>query len=173
MTFRSVLTGSSFVALALTITTAATADGRAAQATTKAPCVAKPITVGGSSGTQLCGPARATVKVGGKTYAFKEGFCAHDLQNKLALQLSLGTDVPVFGRGKPNYGRPLFALTLTTTAQEGTLLALDFAGHKLVPSDTLVDASFRPSAALKGTFHGKGVSGSWNCHGGIYKLNQG
>jgi hypothetical protein len=122
---------------------------------------------------QFCGPASATLKVGGKTYSFKEGFCAHDLQNKLALQLSLGTDVPVFGSGKPNHGRPLFELTLSTTAQKGTLLALDFAGRKLVPGDTVVDASYHASAALKGTFQGKGVSGAWNCHGGIYKLNQG
>ena len=62
---------------------------------------------------------------------------------------------------------------MSTTAHQGTLLELDSAGRKLVPDDTAVDASYQPSAALKGTFHGKGVSGTWNCHGGIYKLNQG
>jgi hypothetical protein len=172
MTVRPLVTGSSFVALALIVTTAATADGRVEHATTKAPCVAKPITVGGNAGTQFCGPASATVKVGGKTYSFKEGFCAHDLQNQLALQLSLGTDIPAF-TGKPDHGHPLFELTLSTTAQKGTLLAVDYAGRKLVPGDTLVDATYHASAALKGTFRGKGVSGAWNCHGGIYKLNQG
>jgi hypothetical protein len=173
MTVRAVLTRFGLIALTLAITSASTADGQGKRATTKAPCVAKPITVGGDSGLQLCGPASATVKVGGKTYSFKKGFCAHDLQNQLALQLSLGTDVPVFGSGKPDHGRPLFELTLTTSAQTGTLLALDFAGRKLVPDDTLVEASYDSSAALKGRFHGKGVSGTWNCHGGIYKLNQG
>jgi hypothetical protein len=172
MTIRSVLTAS-LIASVLTITVAEAAEGRGDNATTKAPCVAKPVTVNGSVGTQLCGPASANVKVGGKTYSFKEGFCAHDLQNKLALQLSLGTDVPVFGSGKPNHGRPFFELSLTTTAQKGTLESLDFAGRQLVPDDTPVSVSYKVGAALKGTFEGKGVSGSWNCHGGIYKLNQG
>jgi hypothetical protein len=165
--------GAGVVALALTITSATTADGHVAHKATKAPCVAKPVTVAGSIGTQFCGPASATVKVGGKSYSFRAGFCAHDLQNQLALELSLGTDVPVFGRGKPNHGRPLFELTLTTTAQQGSLLALDVDGRKLVAGDTRVDASYNASAALQGTFRGKGVSGAWNCHGGIYKLDQG
>jgi hypothetical protein len=173
MRVKSTLGGSTLIALALTIANTASAEVPAAHAVTKAPCVAKPVTVAGSPGTQFCGPATAEVRVGGKIYSFKKGFCAYDLKNKLALQLSLGTDVPVFGAGKPDHGLPLFELTLTTTAQKGTFLALDAGGRKLVPDDTPVDASYTGSAALKGSFRGTGVSGSWNCHGGIYKLNQG
>jgi hypothetical protein len=171
MAVRSVQLASIFLAVTLAISTAAVADGRAAPDTTKAPCVAKPITVNGSIGTEFCGPATAAVKVGGTTYSFKDGFCAHDLQNQLALQLSLGTDIPAF-TGKPDHGRPLFELTLTTTAQKGTLLTVDYAARKVVPGGTSVTASFDATAALKGTFKGKGVTGAWNCHGGIYKLNQ-
>jgi hypothetical protein len=151
----------------------AVATAEAAPHTTKAPCIAKPVTVGGAAGTQFCGPGTATVKAGGKTYSFKDGFCAYDTQDKLALQLSLGTDIPVFGSGKPNHGRPLFELTLTTSAKSGTLLVVDLGGRKLVPGDTQITASYSSSAALKGTFKGKGVTGTWNCHGSSYKLNQG
>jgi hypothetical protein len=101
MTVRSALRGSSLIVPVLMIPTTAGADVRAAHAATKAPCVAKPVTVAGSPGTQFCGPATAKVRVGGKTYSFEKGFCAYDPQNKLALQLSLGTDVPVLGAGKP------------------------------------------------------------------------
>ena len=126
----------------------------------------------GTSGRSSAAPATATVKVGGHSYSFTKGFCAGDIQNHLALQLSLGTDIPSFS-GKPNRGLPLLAMTLSTSGKTGTLLTLDVGGRKLVPADTQVAASYKGSAAVKGTFSGRDVTGAWNCHGDIYKLNQG
>jgi hypothetical protein len=128
--------------------------------------------MGTSSGLQFCGPATAKVTVRGQTYSFKAGFCSHDLAHTLALQLSLGTDIPSFGGGgKPNQGRPLFELVLGTASQAGTLLTLDLGGRQLVADDIHVRAHYDASSALSGTLSGRDVSGSWNCKGTIYQLD--
>jgi hypothetical protein len=161
----------SLIALPLVTSTAAVAAPRSHGAAAK-PCQATIVTVRGHIGMKFCGPATAKVTVRGHTYSFTGGFCAADVDHKLALQLSLGWDIPAVS-GKPNLGKPLFDLGLPTSHETGTLRTLDVGGAKVLANDTAIQGVWSGSAALKGTFHGTGVSGSWNCGGEIYKLDQG
>jgi hypothetical protein len=168
---KRILIGIGAMGLPLVITTMAIGSTRSRPSAAK-PCQAQIVTVQGHTGMKFCGPATARVTVRGHTYDFRGGFCADDVYNMTALQLSLGWDIPAFS-GKPNLGKPLFDLVLTTSDETGTLATLDVGGRKLVQIDTAVQSVWSGSKPLKGTFRGDGVSGSWNCAGQIYNLHQG
>lgn len=144
------------------------ASGRAASGAP--PCIPKITTVKGKTEVAYCGPATATLKIGSKTYNFKNGYCGKDPTNKIALQLTLGTIVQ--STSPVNGGQPLFEMTLLSSslATIETVNA-DYGGEKVV-SVGLVSA--KGSIPSDGTFTAKGLStparftGSWNCHGVVY-----
>jgi hypothetical protein len=72
----------------------------AAAAPTRTSCTAGQFTKGGASGVQFCGPAKAIVKVGNKTYAFTSGTCA---KTSKYFYLNLGTEVLTGPKGTTNY----------------------------------------------------------------------
>jgi len=72
----------------------------AAAAPTRAACTAGPFTKGGASGVVFCGPAKATAKVGGKSYTFTSGSC---VRTSRYLYLNLGTEVLSGPRGSYSY----------------------------------------------------------------------
>jgi hypothetical protein len=130
-------------------------------------CTPKITKIKGHTAVVNCGPATATLHVGGKTYTFKNGTCAIQANGLPLVQLGTG----VVGV-KNNDGYPLFQL-------EG-----------LTKDDTTVSAnsgSFRLSALVgKATGNGKhgkivfsghtgdnsvSFSGSVNCHGVVRKTN--
>ena len=81
-------------ALAASIATAAAA------APTRTACTAGQFTKGGATGVQFCGPAKATVKLGSKTYQFSSGTCA---KTSTYFYLNLGTEVLSGPKGTYSY----------------------------------------------------------------------
>jgi hypothetical protein len=133
-----------------------------------APCVAKPVTIKGAAGLALCGPATATVTVGGKTYTFRNGFCAEPITNSDSFQLTLGVDVPAFGGPNNNGGKPGFSLDIAKHQTSAAVAFVYFGGHELVK---LAQVTLKGHGLPQGAFKGKtsAFSGTWNCHGVIYK----
>ncbi len=72
----------------------------AAAAPMRATCTAGQFTKGGASGVQFCGPAKATVKLGSKTYRFSNGTCA---RTATYFYLNLGTEVLTGPKGSYSY----------------------------------------------------------------------
>jgi hypothetical protein len=90
--------------------------GTAVAGSATPPCTPKVTTIGGKQAVVNCGPATATVKIGGKTYNFKNGFCQNSPANKEVLELSLGTTVET----KKPPSSPSFNLTATTSLAPST-----------------------------------------------------
>jgi len=160
------------VALAATATAvvalAAAAGTSTAARPSKAPCTPTPVTIKGNAGLSLCGPATATLTVGGKTYTFHNGYGAEPIANSDSFQLTLGFDVPAFGGPNENGGKPGFSLDIV---KHHTSAAVAFAysgGHELVK---LARVTLKGAVPAPGTFRGKtsAFTGSWNCHGVISK----
>jgi hypothetical protein len=129
-----------------------------------APCFSKHVMIAGKPALARCGPATATVSVGGRTYRFKNGTCATAPRTKTLLELNLGTlDLT----GSTNNNRGLAYLTLLVRATRTGAVLAGKEGKDL-PLGNLTASAALPGA---GTFTGKGVrfSGSWNCHGTVYK----
>lgn len=143
------------------------APGRAASSALP-PCIPKITTVNGHMQVAYCGPATATLKIGSKTYNFKNGFCGKDPKAKIALQITLGTIVE--SKSGVNGGQPLFEMTLLSTSVIAIeTVNADYGGAKII-STGFVSAK----GSSSGTFAAKGLStpahftGSWNCHGVIW-----
>jgi hypothetical protein len=139
--------------------------GTAAAGSTKLPCTPKITKIGGKPAVINCGPATATVKIGGKTYSFKNGFCQSSPANKAALLLSLGTTVET---SKPG-SAPYFDITVSTPSLAA--VNADYGG-KVIVLDSIV--SVKGKIPASGTFAGKNVTGgsftgTWNCNGVIVK----
>src|SRR5206468_13017366 len=63
-------------------------------------CTAGQTTVDGHSAITYCGPAKVTVRVGGKTYAFKGGSC---VKTSKSLSVNIGTVVLGIAKQTPAY----------------------------------------------------------------------
>ena len=72
----------------------------AAAAPTRTSCTPGQSTVDGHSAMTFCGPAKATVKVAGKTYSFKGGAC---LKTGKYLNVNIGTVVYGAAKQKQSY----------------------------------------------------------------------
>jgi hypothetical protein len=87
----------------LAVAALAVAAGAAAGATaapSRGACTPGPTKVDGHPANVFCGPAKATVKVAGKAYAFKGGQC---LKTGTSLTLNIGTVVSGVAKQKPQY----------------------------------------------------------------------
>jgi hypothetical protein len=96
-------TGSLTVLVALAIAAGLTAG--AAAAPTRAACTPGQTTVDGHNAMSFCGPAKATVKVKGKTYSFKGGSC---IKTGKYVNVNIGT--VVFGAAKQK--QPYFSVLI-------------------------------------------------------------
>ena len=72
----------------------------AAAAPTRTNCTAGQFTKGSASGVQFCGPAKATAKVGGKSYTFSSGTC---VRTSKYFYVNLGTEVLTGPKGTTSY----------------------------------------------------------------------
>ncbi|HEX2701897.1 MAG TPA: hypothetical protein VHM72_00500 [Solirubrobacteraceae bacterium] len=157
---------------------AAASDGSAANAhaaSSLPPCIPKFTTLKGHEAIEYCGPATATLVLGGKTYSFKDGYCSKDQKAGVELQVTLGTIVD--GQtSKGNAGAPWFELQVVKSS--GITIETvdaDVAGKVLALLDT---ATIKGSISSSGTFSSaKSVlagsshfTGSWSCHGPIYTI---
>ena len=150
--------------------------GTGAQASLSAGSCASTSSVGGNNVINYCGPATASLVIGGKTYKFKNGSC------QSIKVIDLGTVVqgkdggPVKGNGK----KPWFSMDLSASSLD-LLNAVYYGGKELtVGGPITVTGSVVKSGSSKGTFQtpsgasdmsGKpfSLSGSWNCHGKFSK----
>ena len=81
--------------------------------TSKAPCKPSTSKIEGGAAVNYCGPATATLRVRGKTYTFKNGFC----QSLPGFEddITLGT----FAKGKGGRGRSTTAGSLISSSTSG------------------------------------------------------
>ena len=133
------------------------------------PCTPKVVKINGKQAAESCGPATAILKVAGKTYNFKDGLCEQSKSAGSALQLTLGT-VIVGAHG--NAGKPDFSMLIAKTHTIASVFEAYSGGKKLLGDSLITPGGSIPS---KGTFTGTNLvnnahfSGSWNCHGVVYK----
>lgn len=155
------LFASAAVATAVALTGSAAASST--HATGAPPCAPKITRIQGRTAVVNCGPATATVSVSGKTYSFKTGLCT---TSGKTFMLQLGTLV---SGAKGNGGYPNIGLTSTGT---NAIAVGNYKGKDIIPaSDFLLVV--KNSGKNTGTFSsGRAtpkLTGSWNCHGVIYK----
>jgi hypothetical protein len=151
------------VAATLAIAVCGSAAGSAERSAGALPCANKISKVHGKTAVGYCGPATATVTVGGKTYTFRSGLCI----KTESFTVQLGTFVE--GLGSSNGGFP--ELSINVSGSSGSLSGYS-KGKKVIPDlDYLITA--KGGGKNTGTFangpNGPTLSGSWNCHGVIYK----
>jgi hypothetical protein len=156
---------------------ASLAPARAVAAST--PCTPSTTQLDGGPAITSCGPATATLTIGGKSYSFKSGSCESEQLFQQPFTLSLGTQAQgKTGAGAPgNAGKPFFYLSLTPGKSQGVLTDAYYGGKKITPGGLIVAmGTITASGSSKGTFkNAKGapeldgkpflISGSWNCHG--------
>jgi hypothetical protein len=140
---------------------------------TSAACGQKSIGAHGTTETRYCGPATATLRLGGKTYRFRHGRCNSDKAIGLELGVTLGTID--YGDLKTNGGRPLFQLQIDEQPTAIDAVNASWGGKRLILIDTVKTRS-TGSRLLHGTFQsskgafdtGTRFSGSWDCGGKLY-----
>jgi len=151
---------------------AATASFSAGAASTTAPpCTPKVTTIQGHRAAVNCGPATATLTIGGRTYTFHNGFCQQSKSSGAAPELNLGTTViGVKGNaGKPSLNM-LVDARLHSTYGTGSVFGANYGGKALLAGESLIKASGKIPGS--GTFtstvsFGAKFTGTWNCHGVI------
>jgi hypothetical protein len=157
------------IALAVACCPAATAGLSAhAASTSSPPCTPKKTTLDGSTVYSLCGPATATLSVGGKAYTFRNGYCQLHKSTK-SLELFLGMLAPTV---KGNAGKPILNLTAEhfggTVLSAGGTVSASYAGKQLVNGLTSVSGHFPNQGSFKTIT--TNMTGTWNCHGVIYQV---
>lgn len=131
-------------------------------------CIPKITQVKGHEQVAYCGPATATVKVGSKSYNYKNGYCTTDTKDHIALQVVIG--VISEAKSPVNGGQPLFQLSvLKADGLNIDTVNADYGGKSLDSVGTVKVSGSIPSS---GTFKSAGYaspafSGSWNCHGEV------
>lgn len=167
------------VAAVLTLAAAAPAlSGTADEAATPKPCSSD--NVGGATVVNWCGPAKATVKLGGKTVTFKSGRCgvSPGFDGKPALTVNVGryTTSPAkpkfsyFGlAGKPKPGTYASGEHLISFQLPGKSYAVQGGPVWGLPWPKVTIAAggktgtFSGHAFLGAARKGMPVTGSWSC----------
>ena len=132
------------------------------------PCTPKIVRLDGKRAVENCGPATAILMVAGKTYNFNKGLCSQSRRAGAALELGLGTLV---AGTRGNAGKPYLNMLIAKT-KIASIFEAD-SGGKQILGDSLITA--HGSIPSKGSFTGESpltgahFSGSWNCHGLVYK----
>jgi hypothetical protein len=143
-------------------TSAATAT--AAPSASAPPCIPKIAKIQGKTAAENCGPATVTIKIGGRSYAFKDGLCNSDGSTFI---LDLGTVVA--GDRKHNLGLPTFGMTVSGHTADVTGM---YGGKSIIP-DSMTLATVKGAGSNKGSFSNRlstpKFTGSWDCHGVIWK----
>jgi hypothetical protein len=130
------------------------------------------------------GPAKATLVIGGKSYAFKNGECVSIGVSGITVDLTMGSIVQQTKTGTTvsgNSKKPYFRLDLGHGQNSDLLNTVWSGGKKLTSGGSVaVSGTVVSKGTSKGTFKSaKGaydlagkpfsVSGSWNCNGAFAK----
>jgi hypothetical protein len=138
--------------------TAVSAATGAQAAATRATCALGSTTVKGHKAVAYCGPATATLEIGGRSYRFKSGTCLW----AGSLVLTMGTQVNGVPDSAHNEGAPLLQLTGSSSlgavsATSGTL----HLGMSIV--------QITPHGHSSGTFKGREPIGDTRRFTGSYR----
>jgi hypothetical protein len=149
--------------------------GSSGGAPSRLACTAGPTTIGGAAAHAWCGPAKATVRVAGKTYHFSHGLC------QKAEGFSKGTKVLAVNIGTqtlpPSAPKSSYFGVLTDKAKagiyHGQAVSWQVPGkgfaeltNKVVVGANLKKGTFRGQASMRinGKIKDVGVAtGSWTC----------
>jgi hypothetical protein len=158
------------MATAAAALTAATTPAAFAGSHGHPPCTPKVTKVHGHPAALNCGPATATLHIGGKTYTFRNGLCQQSKSAGAALSLDLGTTVIGV---KGNAGKPHFNIDVVKNVRNGSVGA-DYGGKTLIDDGLVtvngkVPAGGTFSSKFSGPGFGPSFMGSWNCHGVIWQ----
>ncbi|MGD0198487.1 MAG: hypothetical protein ABSC56_11370 [Solirubrobacteraceae bacterium] len=151
-----------------TVVSAAVASSSALAAHAASACIPTIKSVDGHTEVGYCGPATATLTIGGKTYKFSGGTCQKDPGANMPLSLTLGW---IVAKVSANNGLPQFQLSLVTDgALKIDTVTADYGGKVLASVDSVsVKGSIPASgtfASAKGALSGStALTGTWNCHG--------
>jgi hypothetical protein len=163
------------LALLVAMTAIAGAAASASSATpSRSACTPGMISFGGVQARVFCGPAKATVKVGGKTFSFTGGSCE---RTSKYLAISIGTVVlGTTTKKKPDYfGLDVGAYpgsTVKSAAKDGSntggVIAVVHAGKAyLLRGDTakitLSGGRTRGTFSADGLLGSSGATGSFSC----------
>ena len=148
------------LASSATVIPGATAPSHLDATTGKPPCSAKFATIDGHRALLDCGPATASLRLGGKTYNFKNGHCVSGNGQYFSLNLGVAVTASGANAGKPN-------LSIFAESAMFASLSASFGG-RLVVSDSIIHLQSR--GLLSGTFNssvtvGAPFTGSWKCNG--------
>lgn len=155
-----------FVALGLGVVFAAAAASSVAGATGAPPCVPKTTTIAGKPAVVHCGPALVTLRLSGKSYTFKDGFCSQSKNAGGALQLDLGTLVL---NAKGNAAKPYISLLMTKGSVGGSAFEADWKGKQLFGETLIKYSGTFPSKGSFASAVGTHFTGTWDCHGAVYQ----
>jgi hypothetical protein len=141
------------------------------------PCLPTSTKIDGGPAIGYCGPATATMTIGGKSYSFKNGYCLSIKVADTLVDVTLGTIAEgKSGDGVPgNAGKPYFSLDLSRNPNEDILTEVEYGGKQLSDgAGILAKGTISASGSSKGTFKSEPgaehpFSGSWNCHGVFVK----
>jgi hypothetical protein len=129
------------------------------------PCQPKITKIQGKPAAENCGPAKVSLTIGGRTYHFTNGLCT--TSGSSAFLLQMGTVVSA----DPEHNGGLPSFSMTVSGSTGNLTA-EYGGKDLI-GEGMTLVTVRGSRTNIGTFKNKlptpKLSGSWNCHGVIYK----
>jgi hypothetical protein len=135
------------------------------RASTPAPCTPTQSRIDGHPATTFCGPATVTLKVSGKTYKFKGGYCKEF--DGLLTDITLGTLVGVHGTPNTTDNKKKPYLRMDLGVGNSSSLALPFYGGNLLAAQGSL--KWHGGVTTKGTFKSLGAtptfSGTYNCHG--------
>jgi hypothetical protein len=125
-----------------------------------ATCTPATKTIAGTSARTFCGPARATVKLNGKTVAYKGGSCSTSIG---LFSLNIGTVVLGTVKNAPEY------LGVTATGKPGSHSRQTIAVVHAGASRAVIGTVTLEPGLKSGTFTGKAfgskatISGSFTC----------
>lgn len=128
-----------------------------------APCARKTTRIQGKFATVNCGPAVATLTMGGKTFTFRHGICERSASGGVVI--ALGTLVQ---GTSTNAGRPYISIGSDKT---GARIAEAFFGGKgLIDFSSIkVNGNVPLKARFAGLAGQKSFTGTWDCHGHVYQ----
>jgi hypothetical protein len=128
-----------------------------------APCAKHTTRIHGAFATVNCGPAVATLTMGGKTFTFRNGICERSASGGVVI--ALGTLVQ---GTSTNAGRPYISIGSDKTGSR--IAEAFFGGEALIDFSSIKITGDLP---LKARFHGvageKSFTGTWDCHGHLYR----
>lgn len=147
--------------VSVTVAAALIVAASAVAAPQHAGCVAGMTKVGGVDARTFCGPAKATVHIGGKTVLFKNGKCE---KGPAGWSINIGTVVLGTANKKPEYFG--IAAKAKPGTQSNAAVAVDHAGKGFaVTGNTVTLKPGLKSGTFTGTVFGTSgtISGSFSC----------